>query len=132
MRIPKRVNDALDWAERHGRGLTVTVILIVVVTSSLFLPTLAVLVLGAVLGASVVYLRMSNRQRRLRTEIDDLLRQNGALRHQRTVLASGVIAAETQTTQALMVIPAEDAEDCEDIEPEAAKTRKLPVVPDEE
>src|SRR2546423_9616237 len=57
VRIPKRVNDAWDWAERHAKGLTVTVILIVVAASSLFVPTLAVLILGGVAGASLPYPR---------------------------------------------------------------------------
>lgn len=128
MRIPKRVNDAWDWAEKHRRGLTATATLILAAVLAVFLPVFAVLLLGLVAGAVIVYLRMSARQRRLHAEIDELLRQNGALRHQRTVLASGLITAEERPTQALMVIPAEEPED----EPEAATTRKFPMIPDEQ
>lgn len=128
MRIPKRVNDAWDWAERHIRGLTVTVVLLVVCGTVFLLPALATLVLGAAVGGALVFNRMSRRQRKLHAEIDDLLRENGALRHQRTVLASGVIAAETQTTEKIMIIPAELPE-LE--EAEAEKTRRLPTLPDD-
>jgi hypothetical protein len=127
VRIPKRVNDAWDWAERHSRGLTVTVVLIVVCGAAFLLPAAATLVLGAAVGGALVYNRMSRRQRRLRAEIDELLRENGALRHERTVLASGVIAAETQTTEKIMIIPAE----LEESESETQTTRRLPVLPDE-
>ena len=129
MRIPKRVNDALDWAERHVRGLTVIGTLILAGVLSVYLPVYAVLVLGIAAGAAIAHLRMSGRLRRLHAEIDELLRQNGALRHQRTVLASGVITAEEHPTQALIVIPAEEDDD----EPGASTTtRKLPVLPDED
>ncbi len=130
MRIPKRVNDAWDWAEHHIRGLTITAILVVVGVLALFLPVFAVLAAGLVAGGVAVYLRMSGRQRRLRAEIDELLRQNGALRHQRTVLASGVMAAEEHPTQALMVIPA--AEDEDEPEPDSTTTRTLPLLSDED
>ena len=133
MRIPKRVNDAWDWAEQHGRGLTITAVLLVVAVLALFLPVFAVLAAGLVAGGVAVYLRMSGRQRRLRAEIDDLLRQNGALRHERTVLASGVMAAEDHPTQALLVIPAEEPEpEPEPGQPDSTTTRTLPVLPDEE
>ena len=131
MRIPKRVNDAWDWAEHHGRGLTITTVLLVVGVLTLFLPVFAVLAAGLVAGGVAVYLRMSGQKRRLRAEIDELLRQNGALRHERTVLASGVMAAEDHPTQALLVIPAEDPEPATD-QPDSTTTRTLPVLPDEE
>ena len=127
MRIPKRVNAVLDWAEKHARGVSITVICLVLVGCAFLLPLFAALGLGAVIGGLVVYAATAANRRKLLGEIDELLRQNGSLRHERTVLASGVIATETQDTAQLMVIPAE-------AEPEPAEvtTRVLKVITDDE
>lgn len=128
MKIPKRVNTAWDWAEKHYRALAFIVVLLVAAGAALILPALAALVLGGFAGAVVAHRRMSRRVRRLRAELDDLLRENGALRHQKTVLASGVIAAEAQPTAALLVIPA-DLDEAPD--PPDEDTKRLEILPDD-
>jgi hypothetical protein len=55
-----------------------------------------------------VHVRLSRRISRARADVDNLLRENGALRHRNTVLASGVITRESQETQALVSIPEDD------------------------
>lgn len=104
VKIPKRVNTAWDWAEKHIMILATIAMLAVAAGTVLILPAVAALVVGIFIGAVVVQRRMKRRVRRLRAELDDLLRENGALRHQKTVLASGVIAAEAQPTATLPVI----------------------------
>jgi hypothetical protein len=126
VKIPKRVNTAWDWAEKHFKVLAVIVVVLAAAGAGLILPALAALLLGVVAGAVVVHRRMSRRIRRLRTELDDLLRENGALRHQRTVLASGVIAAEAQPTAAILVIPSELDENAPDED-----TKRLEILPDD-
>ncbi|WP_433334219.1 hypothetical protein [Spirillospora sp. CA-294931] len=130
MRIPKRVNAVLDWAEQHVGALAVVIALVVAmvaVAAATLAPTLiglpaAGFVLGAAFGAFAVHLRMNKRVMRVRREVDDLLRENGALRHRNTVLASGVITREAQTTQALVAIPEDDLQD----ESDPQRTQKLP------
>ncbi|MFG2091442.1 MULTISPECIES: hypothetical protein [unclassified Spirillospora] len=113
MRIPKRVNTVLDWMEQHYPALGVVVALVVVallatlVPSSVGVPA-ACFILGLAAGGLVVHVRSSRRVARARAEMDNLLRENGALRHRNTVLASGVIAREAQETQALVAIPEDD------------------------
>jgi hypothetical protein len=125
VRIPKRVNTAWDWAEKNAGLLGCVVMLVVAVGTALVLPTLAALAIGVFLGAVVVHRRMRARERRLRAQIDDLLRENGALRHERTMLASGVIEAQERDTVALMIIPEEP-----EPEPEG-DTKRLPILPDQ-
>lgn len=113
MRIPKRVNTVLDWVEEHLLALAVVVALVVVALVATLAPPavglpVAGFVLGAAAGGLVVHLRMSRRVARARSDIDNLLRENGALRHRNTVLASGVITRGAQETQALVSIPEDD------------------------
>ena len=113
MRIPKRVNAVLDWVEQHFLALAVVVALVVVALVALLAPAavgvpVAGFVLGTAAGGFVVHTRLSRRIARARSDVDNLLRENGALRHRNTVLASGVITRESQETQALVSIPEDD------------------------
>ncbi|MFB4306506.1 hypothetical protein [Actinomadura sp. GTD37] len=113
MRIPKRVNTVLDWMEQHFVALAAVVALVVVAVVATFAPAavglpVAGFVLGTALGGFLVHLRLSRRIARARADVDNLLRENGALRHRNNVLASGVITRESQETQALVSIPEDD------------------------
>ncbi|TDC62070.1 hypothetical protein E1200_27065 [Actinomadura sp. GC306] len=113
MRIPKRVNTVLDWMEQHYLALGAVTVLAVVALVALLVPSsvgipAAFFLLGLAVGGFTVHVRSSRRVRRARAEVDNLLRENGALRHRNTVLASGVITREAQETQALMSIPEDD------------------------
>lgn len=113
MRIPKRVNAVLDWVEQHFVALAAVVALVVVALVALLAPAavgfpVAGFVLGTAVGGFVVHMRLSRRIARARSDVDNLLRENGALRHRNTVLASGVITRESQETQALVSIPEDD------------------------
>jgi hypothetical protein len=129
VRIPKPVNAALDWAEKHLGALGVVVTLVLAAGAALLLPhdfgfPIAGLVLGLAFGGFASHVRMAKRVARVRAEVDDLLRENGALRHRNTVLASGVITRESQTTQAFVAIPEEPVE----ADPQA--TAQLPSLDD--
>jgi hypothetical protein len=124
VRIPKPVNAVLDWAERQSGALGVVIALVAVALAALWLPALAGLILGLAVGGFAVHLRQSRRVSRLRREVDDLLRQNGALRHRNTVLNSGVITKEAQMTQALVAIPEELPEPAD-----PQRTQMLPAIP---
>lgn len=113
MRIPKRVNTVLDWMEEHYLALGAVITLVVVALVATLLPSsvglpAAGFVLGLAAGGFTVHVRLSRRVARARAEVDALLRENGALRHRNTVLASGVITREAQETQALVSIPEDD------------------------
>jgi hypothetical protein len=113
VRIPKRVNAVLDWVEQHFVALAAVVALVVVALVALLAPAavgfpVAGFVLGTAAGGFVVHMRLSRRIARARSDVDNLLRENGALRHRNTVLASGVITRESQETQALVSIPEDD------------------------
>lgn len=113
MRIPKRVNTVLDWMEQHYPALGAVVALIAVALVAALAPPsvgfpVAGFILGVAAGGFLVHVRSSRRVARARAEVDGLLRENGALRHRNTVLASGVITREAQETQALMSIPEDD------------------------
>ncbi|MFI0404573.1 hypothetical protein [Actinomadura sp. 3N508] len=113
MRIPKRVNTVLDWIEEHYLALGVVVALIAVALVATLAPPsaglpVAAFILGLASGGFLVHVRASRRVARVRMDVDNLLRENGALRHRNTVLASGVITREAQETQALMSIPEDD------------------------
>lgn len=113
MRIPKRVNAVLDWMEQHFLALAIAVALVVVALVALLAPPAAGFpaagfVLGVAAGGLLVHVRMSRRIARARADVDNLLRENGALRHRNNVLASGVITREAQETQALVAIPEDD------------------------
>ncbi|RKS76875.1 hypothetical protein BZB76_2242 [Actinomadura pelletieri DSM 43383] len=113
MRIPKRVNTVLDWMEEHRLALGVVVLLVAIALVATLAPIsvgipAATFILGIAVGGFTVHVRSSRRIARVRAEVDNLLRENGALRHRNTVLASGVITREAQETQALMSIPEDD------------------------
>ncbi|MGH3240876.1 MAG: hypothetical protein ACRDNL_10865 [Spirillospora sp.] len=113
MRIPKRVNTVLDRMEEHRLALGAVVVLIAVALVATLAPPsvgipVATFILGLAGGGFVVHVRASRRVARVRSDVDNLLRENGALRHRNTVLASGVITREAQETQALMSIPEDD------------------------
>lgn len=113
MRIPKRVNTVLDWMEQHYPALGVVVALVMVALVATLTPSsvgipAACFILGLAAGGLVVHVRSSRRVARVRNEVDNLLRENGALRHRNNILASGVITRESQETQALVSIPEDD------------------------
>ncbi|MFI0367767.1 hypothetical protein ACH35V_07795 [Actinomadura sp. 1N219] len=113
MRIPKRVNTVLDWIEEHYLALGAVVALIAVALVATLAPRsvgipVSAFILGLAAGGFAVHVRASRRVARVRADVDNLLRENGALRHRNTVLASGVITREAQETQALMSIPEDD------------------------
>ena len=138
MRIPKRVNAVLDWMEQHLRALAVVFVLVVLVlvllalVTALVPPAVGLPVAGFVLGASaggyMMHNRMARRVARARREVDDLLRENGALRHRYNVMASGVITREAQETQAIVPIPEDDLLDAPD---DPQRTMSLPELTDE-
>ncbi|WP_395107641.1 hypothetical protein [Actinomadura sp. SCN-SB] len=105
MRIPRRVDTALSWVERYRVALTAVIVLVVVAALLRWQPVLAALVLGGAFGGFLVHTRSSRHVRRARREIDELLRQNGALRHRNTMLGSGVIQRGSQMTEVLVAIP---------------------------
>ncbi|MBC6459412.1 hypothetical protein [Actinomadura sp. HBU206391] len=109
MKIPKPVNAAWDWVEEHFRLIALVVTLMIAASTVLWIPLLAAFVVGATVGGLLVQLRTAGRLTRLRAEADELLRENGSLRHQKTVLASGVLSSQTMLTQRLPTIP-EDPE----------------------
>jgi hypothetical protein len=124
VKIPRRVDLALGWVERYGLALVAVLVLVVVAASLRWQPVLAALVLGGALGGLPVHLWSSRRVRRARREVDEVLRQNGALRHRNTLLASGVIARGAQPTQVLVSIPetADSAGDPQDTRPLEARS----------
>jgi hypothetical protein len=114
LKIPKRVNAALDWTGRNVRIVAaVGAALIISIVMWSWVPLLSAFVLGAVIGGAIVHQRSAARQASLRSDVDDLLRQNGALRREKLTLASGVIAKQSQLTAKLPVIP-EDSPAAED------------------
>ena len=142
MRIPKPVNTFLDWVEGHAGALAAVVALSGAAAAAMWIPVLAGFILGLAVGGFAVHLRLSKRIFRARREVDDLLRENGRLRHRNRILTSGVITREAQVTQALVAIP-EEIEDIPDAEPAALeqaeeepeedpqRTRRLPALEDE-
>jgi hypothetical protein len=110
VKIPKSVNTALDWAGHNGRAVVAVVTTLIVAISVAWAPLLAAFVLGIAIGGFAVHLRMAPRQKALRTDIDDLLRQNGALRREKLRLASGVLTRQGQLTHKLPVIPDDDSD----------------------
>ncbi|GLZ03015.1 hypothetical protein Acsp03_04820 [Actinomadura sp. NBRC 104412] len=105
MRIPKPVNIVLDWAERQAGPLAAVIALVAAAVAAMWQPPLAGFVLGLAFGGFAIHLRQGRRLARMRRELDDLLRENGLLRHRNTVLSSGIITREAQVTQALVSIP---------------------------
>ncbi|XVQ10100.1 LapA family protein [Spirillospora sp. CA-255316] len=125
MRIPKPVNTVLDWAEGHAGALAAVTALAGAAVAAMWVPVLAGFILGLAVGGFYIHLRLSKRIARARREVDDLLRENGALRHRNTVLASGVITREAQVTQALVSIPEDDPLE------DPQRTRQMPTLNDE-
>lgn len=95
--------------ERHGRVTVIAMALGSASVAAVFLPALAAVIAGLVIGGMAVQIRMGRRVARLRAEIDDLLRETGSLRHQKNVLGSGVIEAQTMITKKLIVIPEDES-----------------------
>lgn len=114
MRIPKRVNTAWDWAEENGRTIAIISVLVVSGGLALWLPTLGAFIFGAAIGAAVGALYLAGKMAKLRAANDDLLRENGALRHQKVhaekkaAVTAGEIITDSLLTQRLPVIPEED------------------------
>ncbi|OLT13879.1 hypothetical protein BJF79_19520 [Actinomadura sp. CNU-125] len=94
----------MGWLEKHRGALAATVALVATAASVMWWPPLAGFVLGIAAGGFGVHLRRANRLAKAKREVDNLLRENGALRHRNTVLSSGVIAQGTQVTHKLMPI----------------------------
>jgi hypothetical protein len=104
VKIPKSVNSALDWAGQNVRVVAAVGAAVIVSISMWWVPVVAAFVLGLAGGGLTVHLRMSRRQAKLNADIDDLLRQNGALRREKLNLASGVLTRQHQLTHKLPVI----------------------------
>ena len=111
MRIPRRLNAVLDWAAGNARVILTVLPLVVAAVVVMWMPALAAFAVGVGVGGVVIHVRMSAKVARLRAEADDLLRENGALRHQKTVIAkAGARAAPSESvlTQKLPSIPEGD------------------------
>jgi hypothetical protein len=111
VKIPRRLNAVLDWAAGNARIILVILPLAVAAIVVMWMPALAAFAVGVGVGGVVVHVRMSARVARLRDEADDLLRENGALRHEKTVIAkAGARAATSESvlTQKLPSIPEAD------------------------
>ncbi|MFI0449654.1 hypothetical protein [Actinomadura sp. 6N118] len=120
MRIPKRLDASLDWVARHLGTAGVVVVLAAATASVTWHPPLAAFILGTGLGVLLVHLRTAKRLTRARSEVNDLLRENGKLRHRNTVLTSGVIARGSQMTQKFVAIP-------DEVDPAVDPQRTLPL-----
>jgi hypothetical protein len=110
VKIPRRLNAALDWAASKIRIISIVLLLAVAAVTAPWMPALAAFVVGAGVGGVVVHVRMSARVARLRAEADDLLRENGALRHRSRVTARATVASESVLTQKLPSIPEESGD----------------------
>jgi hypothetical protein len=111
VRIPRRLNAILDWAAGNIRVILVVLPLAVGAVVVMWMPALAAFAVGVGVGGVVVHVRMSAKVARLRAEADDLLRETGALRHEKTVIAkAGARAATSESvlTQKLPSIPEAD------------------------
>lgn len=109
MRIPRRVNALLDWAAQNARIILVVLPLAVAAIAVLWMPALAAFAVGVGAGGVAVHVRMTAKVARLRAEADDLLRENGALRHEKTVIAKANVSSVSVLTQKLPSIPEQDA-----------------------
>jgi hypothetical protein len=108
VKIPRHINAALDWFAAHARVSLIVLPLVVAVLAVLWMPALAAFAVGIAVGGVAVHIRMSAKVARLRAEADDLLRENGALRHQTTVIANTTSTSESVLTQKLPSIPEVD------------------------
>lgn len=111
MKIPKVINVALDWVGAHARVVLIVLPLAVAALAVAWLPALAAFAVGVGVGGVAVHGRMTKRVVRLRAEADDLLRENGALRHEKNVMARSAITSGSVLTQKLPSIPLEDDEE---------------------
>jgi hypothetical protein len=110
VKIPRRLNAALDWTASNPRAVLVVLPSAVAAAVALWMPALAALAVGIGIGGVLVHVRMSAKIARLRAEADELLRENGALRHQKTVIAGTASVSESVLTQKLPSIPQVDDE----------------------
>ncbi|HEU5157872.1 MAG TPA: hypothetical protein VFU43_12825 [Streptosporangiaceae bacterium] len=125
MKIPKPVNAILDWMGHNVRAVAaVGAALIISIVVWRWVPLASMFVLGVAIGGGAVHQRMASRQAALRSDIDDLLRQNGALRREKLTLASGVIAKQAQLTAKLPVI----SDDPDAAEPAVEPVAEEPMV----
>lgn len=111
MKIPRSLNRALDWAAANARVVLIVLPLVVAAGAVAWLPALAAFAVGIGVGGVAVHVRMSARVARLRAEADDLLRENGALRHEKNVIAKRIVESRSVLTQKLPSIPAEKDEE---------------------
>jgi hypothetical protein len=111
VKIPRRLNALLDRAADHARLILIVLLLAVAAATALWIPALAAFAVGVGAGGVAIHLRMTAKVARLRAETDDLLRENGALRHQRTVAARATAASGTSLTQKFPSIREKDLED---------------------
>jgi hypothetical protein len=110
VKIPRRLNAALDSATNNARAILIALPLAVAAAAVLWMPALAAFAVGVGVGGVAVHVRMSAKVARLRAEADDLLRENGALRHEKTMITKGATASGSLLTQMLPSIPEEDDE----------------------
>lgn len=108
MKIPRNLNRALDWAAANARVILIVLSFVVAAVAVAWLPALAAFAIGIGVGGVAVHVRMSAQVARLRAEADDLLRENGALRHEKNVIAKRVVTSGSLLTQKLPSIPVED------------------------
>jgi hypothetical protein len=105
VKIPRRLNAALDWASNNARAILIVLPLAVAAAAALWMPALAAFAVGVGVGGVAIHIRMSAKVARLRAEADDLLRENGALRHEKTMITKGNAASGALLTQKLPSIP---------------------------
>lgn len=110
VKIPRWLNAALDWMADNARVILIVLFLAIAAVTVLWVPALAAFAVGVLVGGVAVHGRMSARMARLRAEADALLRENGALRHQKTMIARATVASGSVLTQKLPIIPDEDGE----------------------
>lgn len=110
MKIPRRLNAVLDWAAGHGRAMLIIVPVVVAAVAALWLPTVAAFAIGVGVGGVAVNVRMGKQVARLRAETDDLLRENGALRHEKIMITKRAVATGSLLTQKMPSVPQKDEE----------------------
>jgi hypothetical protein len=108
VKIPRRFNAVLDRAADHARVISIALLLAVAAATAVWIPALAAFAVGVGVGGVAIHVRMSAKVARLRAEADDLLRENGALRHEKRVIAKAGVASGTLLTQRFPSIPEEN------------------------
>ncbi len=101
MRIPQRLNAILDRTSGTAQIILLVLPLAVAAATAPWIPALATFALGVGIGGFAVHVRLSAKVARLRAEADDLLRENGTLRHEKTLIAKTAVASESVLTQKL-------------------------------